>query len=38
MHVASGVVMQATHFLTYDTNQARLARKVGMQVPRDLKV
>jgi len=33
LHVASGVLIQATHFLTFDKNQARLARKAGMQVP-----
>lgn len=34
LHVASGVILSALHFLTFDQNQARLARKLGMKVPR----
>lgn len=35
LHVASGVIIQATHFLTFDKNQARLARRLGMNVPEE---
>ncbi|MDA3874301.1 MAG: PIN domain-containing protein [Kiritimatiellae bacterium] len=35
LHVASGVILHATHFLTFDQNQARLARKLGMTVPKE---
>lgn len=33
LHVASGVILRATHFLTFDQNQAKLAGKLGMRVP-----
>lgn len=33
LHVASGVILRATHFLTFDQNQAKLARRLGMAVP-----
>lgn len=33
LHVASGIILNATHFLTFDHNQAAMARKSGMKVP-----
>ena len=33
LHVASGVILRATHFLTFDQNQAKLARRLGMALP-----
>jgi predicted nucleic acid-binding protein len=33
LHVASAVVLRADRFLTFDQNQARLARSLGLKVP-----
>jgi predicted nucleic acid-binding protein len=33
LHVASCVILRASHFLTFDQNQARLARRLGLSVP-----
>jgi len=35
LHVASGVVLQAGNFLTFDHNQAKLAENLGMKVPKE---
>ena len=35
LHVASGVILHAAHFLTFDHNQAGLARRLGMNVPQE---
>jgi predicted nucleic acid-binding protein len=35
LHVASARILQASHFLTFDQNQTRLARKCGMKVPEE---
>jgi predicted nucleic acid-binding protein len=32
LHVAAGVVLEATHFLTFDQNQSQLASKAGLIV------
>jgi predicted nucleic acid-binding protein len=33
LHVAAGLVLEASHFLTFDQNQQRLARKTGLNAP-----
>jgi predicted nucleic acid-binding protein len=33
LHVAAGLVLEASHFLTFDQNQRRLARKTGINTP-----
>lgn len=36
LHVASALKMKATHFLTFDENQRKLAEVVGLTVPAEL--
>jgi predicted nucleic acid-binding protein len=33
LHVAAARIMDATHFLTFDANQRRLAKAVGLKLP-----